>query len=140
MVHIKDDGVFDAPVDKIWRFLQASEETHHHRSIKSSKVIEQSQTGMTLEAERVNPDGSTRMDTIKFVYDPPKGFTMEWIAGPMKGTKNTHTYTPMGDKTKVVVEGDFFFQGADDNTVRAQALKGLAEVFDEDNAGLKNFK
>jgi ligand-binding SRPBCC domain-containing protein len=139
MVHLKDDGVFDAPVDKVWRFLQ-SEEGHEHKSIKSSKVLERSQQGMTIEAERVNPDGSTRMETIKFTFDPPKGFTMEWLSGLMKGSKHKHTYTPMGNKTKVEVEGEYYAQGMDDKAVRSVALAFLSEVFDEDTAQLKNFK
>jgi hypothetical protein len=140
MVQVKDDGVFDAPVDKVWQLLQDAHQNHHHRSMKSSKVLEQSQKGMTIEAERVNPDGSTRMETIKFTFDPPKGFTMEWLSGMMKGSKQTHTYTSMGNKTKVDVLGEFQVQGMDDNAVRKAALAMLAEVFDEDTVALKNVK
>ena len=138
MVHIKDDGVFDAPVDKIWRFLQ--DDNHHHKSIKSSKVTEQTQSSMTMQAERVNADGSTYMETIKFNFSPPKAFTMEWIDGPMKGSKNTHTYTSMGNKTKVEVEGEFVAKGMDEKALRSAVLATLAEVFDEDNTQLKSFK
>src|SRR5271157_93906 len=139
MVHLKDEGVFDAPIDKIWKFLQSNEE-HEHKSVKMSKVLEKSDKGMTMEAEMKTADGKTAMETLKFTFDPPKGFTLETISGPMKGTKHTHTYTPMGNKTKVVVEGEFYGQGMDDNVVRKVALAMLAEVFDEDNAALKNFK
>jgi len=139
MVHLKDEGVFDAPIDKIWKFLQSNDE-HEHKSVKMSKVVERTEKGMTMEAELKNPDGTTMMETIKFTYDPPKGFTMEFIGGRMKGTKHTHTYTPMGNKTKVVVEGEFYGQGMDDNAVRKAALARLAEVFDEDSAALRNFK
>ncbi|HUK50127.1 MAG TPA: SRPBCC family protein [Terriglobales bacterium] len=138
MVHVKDDGVFDAPVDKVWQLL--NDQNHHHRSVKSSKVVEQSGKGMTIDAERVASDGSTRMETIKFTFDPPKGFTMEWLSGNMKGSRQTHRYTPMGSKTKVDVEGDILVQGMDDNAVRKAALAMLAEVFEEDSAALKNLK
>jgi len=139
MVHLRDEGVFDEPVDKIWRFLQA-DEGHEHKSVKTSKVIERTEKSMTMEAEMRDPGGMTHMETIKFTFDPPKGFTMEFIGGPMKGTKHTHTYTPMGNKTKVVVEGEFYGQGMDDNALRRAVLARLAEVFDEDSASLKSFK
>jgi hypothetical protein len=64
----------------------------------------------------------------------------EVIAGPMKGTKHTHTYTPMGSKTKVVVEGDFVAQGLDDASTKKSVLAMLEMVFNEDNANLQKFK
>lgn len=32
MVHIKDEGVFDAPVEKIWRYINDDE--HSHSAVK----------------------------------------------------------------------------------------------------------
>jgi ligand-binding SRPBCC domain-containing protein len=139
MVHVKDDGVFDAPLEKIWRFLQSNEK-HEHKAIKSSKVLEQKGANMTIETEMMNPDGTTRMETWQMTFNPPQGFTIEVVSGRMKGTKHTHTYTPMGNKTRVEVEGEFHAQGMDDNAIRKAALAMLAEVFDEDNASLKSFK
>jgi hypothetical protein len=139
MVHLKDEGVFDEPVDKIWRFLQANED-HEHKSIKMSKVLEQNDKGMTVQAEMKGPDGAMRMETLKMTFNPPKGFTIETVTGVMKGTKHTHTYTAMGNKTKVEVEGDFYGEGMDEKAIRAAALAMFAEVFEEDRAALKNFK
>ena len=42
MAHVKDDGVFDAPVSKIWKFLQ--DETpgvHNHKTIRNVRILEQ---------------------------------------------------------------------------------------------------
>jgi hypothetical protein len=65
---------------------------------------------------------------------------MEFLSGPIKGSKHTHTYTPMGNKTKVVVEGEFVAQGVDDATMRKNALGMLEQLFNEDSANLRNYK
>lgn len=48
--------------------------------------------------------------------------------------------TPMGNKTKVEVGGDFRAQGMDDMATKKAALAMFEEVFNEDNANLKNYK
>jgi ligand-binding SRPBCC domain-containing protein len=137
MVHLKDDGVFDAPLEKVWRYLN-DQNDHEHSAVRFTEVLEQSGKGMTVEVK--HPDGSSHKETWKMTQNPPKGFSTEVLSGPMKGTKHTHTYTPMGDKTKVEVEGEFYGQGMDDASVKKAALGFLEMVFNEDNANLKKFK
>ena len=139
MVHVSDEGVFDAPLEKIWRYLN-DDKGHQHSSAKMSKVIDQSDKGMTAEFEVKNPDGSWRKETWKMGFNPPKGFSLEVTSGPMKGTKHTHTYTPMGNKTKVVVEGEFIAQGMDDASLKKAALRNLELVYNEDSANLRSYK
>ena len=139
MVHLTDDGVFDAPVEKIWRFLQDTT-AHQHGSVRIAKVLEQSDKGMTAEFETKNPDGSWAKAIVKMAFNPPKGHTMEWTTGPRKGTKQTHTYAPMGEKTKVLVEGEFHVEGLDDAATKKAVLGYLESVFNEDNALLRNYK
>jgi len=131
--------MFDATLEKIWRFLN-DENSHHHSSVKFSKVLEQTDKGMTSEVEVKNPDGSWRTDIWKMSFNPTKGFSMEMVSGPMKGTKHTHTYTPMGNKTKVVVEGEFVAQGMDDASLKKAALGFFELNFNEDTEALKNYK
>jgi len=140
LVYLKDEGVFDAPIDKIWRFLQDDNANHEHRSVRFSKVIERSGNHMVVEMEANSPDGKSFKQTAKFTFNPPKSFDMEFLSGPMTGTKHTHTYTPMGAKTKVEVAGDFKIQGLDEQAVRKGALAQLAQLFDEDNAALQQYK
>ena len=140
MVYLKDEGIFDAPVDKIWRFLQDDDANHEHRSVRFSKVLEKSKESMVVEMESTSPDGKTFKQTAKFTFNPPKGFNMEFLTGPMTGTKHTHTYTPMGDKTKVEVAGEFKIQGLDEQATRKTALAQLEQLFNEDNAALKQYK
>jgi ligand-binding SRPBCC domain-containing protein len=139
MVHVMDEGVFDAPVEKVWKYIN-DQNDHQHSAMKFTKVLEQSDKGMTVELEVKNPDGSSHKETWKMTMNPPKSHHTEVLAGPMKGSSNTHTYTPMGDKTKVVVEGDFYAQGMDDASTKKAVLAMWDMVFNEDNANLKNYK
>lgn len=142
MAHVKDEGVFDAPVSMIWKFLQdQTPGVHHHKSIRNVRVLDQKGPSMTQEIEFANPDGkSTRKETWRFTFNPPHGFEMEALAGATKGTKYAHRYTPMGNRTRVEVEGDFHIQGMDENATRQAAMGMLAEVFDEDRANLGRYK
>jgi hypothetical protein len=65
-----------------------------------SKVLEQSEKGMTAEFDVKNPDGSWQKEMWKMSFNPPKGFSLEITSGPMKGTKHSHTYTPMVTKRR----------------------------------------
>jgi ligand-binding SRPBCC domain-containing protein len=139
MVHVSDEGMFDAPVEKIWRFLN-DDNSHQHSSLKFSKVLEQTDKGMTAEVDIMRPGEASRKETWKMSFNPPKGFSLEITSGPMKGTKHSHTYTPMGNKTKVVVEGEFVAQGMDDASLKKAVLGMFEQVFNEDSAALKNYK
>jgi ligand-binding SRPBCC domain-containing protein len=139
MVHVTDDGIFDAPVEKVWRYINDGN-SHSHSGMKFTKVIEQSDKGMTAEVEVKNPDGSSHKETWKMTMNPPRAHTTEILSGPMKGSKHTHTYIPMGNKTKVQVEGEFMAQGMDDASTKKAVLSMFEMVFNEDNANLKKFK
>jgi len=139
MVHIKDDGVFDAPIEKIWRYIN-DDHAHSHSAVKVTGMRDQSEKGLTLDLEVKEPSGNKHTESWKIAMNPPKSMSTEVVAGPMKGTKHTHTYTPMGSKTKVEVEGEFVAQGMDDATLRKAVLGMFEIVFNEDNANLKNFK
>ncbi len=139
MVHVTDDGIFDAPVEKVWKYIN-DQNGHSHRGLRFTKVLEQSDKGMTAELEVKNPDGSYHKETWKFTMNPPKSHVTDVLAGPTKGSKYTHTYTPMGNKTKVQVEGEFTAQGMDDAATKKAVLAMFEMVFNEDNANLKNYK
>ena len=142
MVQVKDEGVFDAPIDRIWKYLNDQRPgVHNHSSIASMKLVEQKGNAAVQEYEFRNPDGkTTRKETWRTTFNPPTGFEMESISGVSKGTKYSHRYTPAGNRTRVEVAGDFKMQGMDDVATKQAALGFLAEVFDEDNATLRNYK
>jgi len=104
MVRIRDDGVFDAPIDKLWKYFNDNA-AHNHTSFQITKVLEQKGNAMTIMAKTRNPSGG--LDTEKFLMtvNQPKGFSLEYLSGAMKGSKHTHTYTAKGNKTRVEVDG-----------------------------------
>ncbi len=138
MVYLKDDGVFDEPLEKIWKYIQ-DPENHVHEAILSQKVLEQKGNTMKLRVETFNARGGKEEQIWQMTMDPPFGHELEILEGSTKGTKEAHVYVPMGDKTKVIVVGDFHAAGADDETIRKGALANLARVFDEDTRQLRNF-
>lgn len=142
MVHVKDDGVYEAPIDKIWKYLQDDTPgVHNHRSILAAKTLEEKGNSMTQEWEMRNPDGkSSRKETWRLTFNPPIGFEMESLGGASKGTRYSHKYTPLGNKTRVEVEGEFKMQGMDDSQTRKAVLGFLSEVFDEDTRSLRAYK
>jgi len=124
MVHIKDDGVFDAPIDRLWKYFNDNA-AHQHTSFQVTKVLEQKGNAMTIMAKTRNPSGG--FDTEKYVMtvNQPKGFSLEYLSGAMKGSKHTHTYTP---------------QGVAENELKKGVLAYFAQAFEEDNANLKKYK
>src|SRR3972149_184307 len=69
--------------------------------------------------------------------DPPFGFELEVLSGSQKGSTNTHTYVPMGDKTKGILVGDFHIQGMDAEATKKATLDYFAKVFEEDNHAMR---
>ena len=139
MVYVRDDGVFDAPLAEVWKYIQ-DPAAHQHEAILSQTVLEQKGNTMKIRAELVGPQGKAE-EIWQMRLDPPFGFELEVLDGPTKGSKNTHTYVPMGDKTKVILVGDFHMQGVNDpETVRKNTLAYFEKVFNEDNSAMKRMK
>lgn len=134
MVYILDEGsVFDAPLDKIWKYL--SSQDHNHKSIKSLNR-EVSGNAVTLTREQ-NVLGKTVTVKVKNTLYPPIGFIQEYLEGPLKGSKAFLYYIPKGEKTGVTIVGDFVMNDADEQTIRnVVALQGNT-FFEEDNAKLR---
>lgn len=141
MVRIRDEGVFDAPVDRIWKFIGDNRPgVHKHRSILASKDLETKGNVVVREIQFLNPDGKdSHWETWRFTFNPPRGYEVEAVAGPTKGTKFSNMYTPMGNRTRVDVEGDWIIPGIDEATIRKNALAFLEEAFNEDTAALKKY-
>lgn len=137
MVYVRDEGVFDVPVEKVWKYIQSPEE-HRHETILSQEVVEQEGNNVRIRAEVMRPDGMKEEQMWRMMLDPPFGFELEVLSGSQKGSMNTHIYVPMGDKTKVIVVGDFHMEGVDDpEIVRTGTLDYFEKVFNEDSAALK---
>jgi hypothetical protein len=136
MVYVLDEGSeFDAPLDRIWKYLQSDEE-HDHRAIK---VISREMQGdnVVLITNEINMGGVPVRSKIRFTIHAPFGSVQEYLEGPMAGSKAFQYYVPKGNKTGVVVVGDFVGKGMDDDSVKRAALQILEIAFNEDNENLR---
>ncbi len=139
-MRVYDDGIFDAPIDKVWKYVNDAM-MHNHRAFKIAGMVEQKGNIMVVNSDVANPGGKgSHQETWKFTYNPPKGFDMEYVEGPWKGSKHTHTYTPMKNRTKVEVNGDFRIQGMDDAATKKAVLAYFAAVFEEDSSALRKYE
>jgi hypothetical protein len=134
LVYLLDEGsVFDAPLDKIWKYLQSKE--HQHPSMK---LISREFTGnAVIVTARRSVMGRTIRVRIKNTLYPPFGILQEHLEGPTAGSRAFIYYIPKGDKTGVTVVGDFRIEGADERRIKDTVMAQLQEVFDEDNANIK---
>lgn len=139
MVFIHDEGVFDVSIDRIWKYLQ-DPGAHRHESVLHQEVLEQQGNTMKLRREMKSPMGGKDEEVVRLTLNPPFGFVAEVLDGSKKGSKNAHTYVPMGDKTKVIVAGDFHVHGLDEAATIKATLDYFASVFDEDNATLRQYR
>ena len=135
MVYLRDEGVFDASIDKLWKYIQ-DPESHRHETILSQHVLEQKGNTLRIRAEVKGPSGKEEQ-LWRMTMDPPFGFELEVLSGSQKGSTNTHTYVPMGDKTKVILVGDFHIQGMDAEATKKATLDYIAKVFEEDNHAMR---
>ena len=139
MVHYRSDGIFDAPLEKIWKYMNSDE--HKHAAFKSFKLVSQSGNLATVAVEIYNPDGTTHNATITHTMNPPKGFETTISGGPLDEAKFSHSYTEMGSKTKVDLEGDFKpIPGMSESDHLKMLDNFFTTAFTEDNANLQKMK
>ena len=106
-VHYKKDEIatFDAPPEKIFRYMSSG--GHPHQAFKSHRLVGITENEVTVAAEIFNPDGTTFTTTIKHKLNPPVGVETTMTDGPFDGARFVHSYTPMGARTRIDLEGDF---------------------------------
>lgn len=139
-VHYKRDGIatFDATTEKIFRYMSSG--GHPHQAFKSHELIDVSGNDVTVAAEIYNPDGTTFTTTIKHKLNPPSGVETTMSDGPFDGASFVHSYTPVGNQTKVDLEGDFPPMPGMSEEDELTMIDGFfTTVFDEDTATLRNW-
>jgi len=137
LVYLLDEGsIFDASVEKVWKYLSSDE--HRHPSLK---LISRDVSGnsVTITAERTIMGKPVRVKIKNTLY-PPFGMVQEHVEGPTAGSRAFLYYIPKGDKTGVTIVGDFKIAGLDDKAIRETVLSMMQITFDEDNANLKQVK
>jgi hypothetical protein len=148
MVFIEDrEGVFDAPIDKVWKLGKAhfTEGSKIHPTAKNvvTEMINE-QTFTNSWEEEIN--GQTVRIKMKGTIFYPLGVAFETIEGPFSGSTHFIYYIPRTDnKTNVVVAGDFRSISTDptvgdDERLRSIVLSTFEKVFNEDCEYLKTIQ
>lgn len=128
--------MFPATTEKIFKYMH--EGNHQHAAFKSYKLLGVSGDIVNVSAEIYNPDGSSFETKMTLNLNPPHGFEARMDGGAFSGARIRHTYTPMGDKTKVDVEGDFpAFPGMSEADELKMIDGFFATVFAEDTVTLQ---
>ena len=138
MIHYKSDGILDATIDKVWKYLLSDD--HKHKVFTKGRVLSESEDQFTLEVDVVGLDGkTTERWTATHRLNPPDGFETYISGGMFDGARVKHKYTPMGSQTKVELEGDFP-QRTDESTQWKAIDDFYTTMFNEDNANIKRMK
>jgi thioredoxin-dependent peroxiredoxin len=140
-VRFRREGIatFEATTDKIFRYMSASD--HHHKAFKSHKVVGVADNVVTVDVDVYNPDGSTTNMTVKHRLDVPNGVETTMIGGHFDGARFVHSYTPLGDRTQVDLEGDFPALPGMSEADELRMIDGFfTTVFEEDAATLRTWQ
>lgn len=142
--YYSDDGVFDAPVQKVWQLIQAHAEhgTKIHEGLVSAKGTPQPDGSIVADWVLRNPDGKTTSKAkLRMVPRPPYAQTVEFTEGAFKGTWLTTVYIPEGNRTRAVTVAEWKVQGVtDEKTLLKMADDFFNHGFDEDSRYLKTMK
>jgi hypothetical protein len=135
MVFIRDEGsVFDAPVDRVWEYIfggEGHDVSHTTTRGGRMKVLNKDPFVLQYRAERKYRTKWVR-ETMRISFFPPVATVQELLDGPMKGSRWTYVYTPMGRKTQIDVFGEFRSKTLPARTLKTVARKFLANEFAED--------
>jgi heme-degrading monooxygenase HmoA len=139
-VHYEKPAIatFEATPERLFQYMSAG--GHPHAAFKSHNLVGVSDGVVTVSAEVYNPDGSTFETTIEHRLDPPHGIETTMTGGPFDGARFVHSYTPLGDRTKVDLEGDFpSVPGMSEADELAMIDGFFTTVFDEDTITLRTW-
>jgi hypothetical protein len=146
VVHYRHDAIasYDAPIDMVLQYM--SNGGHPHAAFKRHELVSRDGDRVTLEGEVFNPDGSTTTMTIQHTIERDRVSTV-MKRGHFDGARFAQTYSSVGGRTRVDIEGDFpampgmsadeelkmidgFFTmvlGEDEVTLRTWSPKGLSK-------------
>jgi len=140
MVFVTDWGSeFDAPLDVVWKYLQSDTDhgaSHKGRRNFDRKVVNEDTVILSWEQEM---DGKWIRLSNRLTFHPPLGFFVQVLEGPMTGSKFFNYYAPKGNKTHVVVVGDWNSKMIPPADLEKAVMANLEKVFHEDSDGLKEF-
>ena len=135
-IFLRDDGVFDAPLDEIWRFFGSGgehERAHGHRGVRRKTLGENSGE---YSWEQMFDGRSVRF-TMRWTAHVPLGLAYEVVEGPFAGSRFFLIYRPDGMRTEVSVLGAFISPSIPSSQLEAAVLRFFGTEFDQDSEALR---
>jgi hypothetical protein len=133
MVWIEDKGsTFDAPIDFVWKYIFGGDaHDSAHKTTRNSKIGKVSDITISYGSERLLR-GKWAPDQMRISMFPPVSVVTEWLEGALAGSKLVYVYTPVGEKTRIDVYGEFTSKTLPANEVEAAAREFLDTEFEAD--------
>lgn len=142
MVFILDDGAyFRAPLDKIWKLLEAHGADGHkiHPDDKNQKMEVTANNVMVAEWENV-AEGRVVKTKVRFSLYPPLGTAGEFLEGPFAGSKFFNIYSAKKQRTYITVAGEWKSRSIPETKLKKAVLAMLQKEFSEDVAYLNTMR
>ena len=129
MVHITDEGsLFDAPIEAVWKYLNTPE-VHGpaHPRRRNLRVTPVPPNSVVLSQEQ-EIGGQWHTVSNRISLFPPLGYAVEFLEGPMAGSKSFTIFSPRGPQTAVTVVGDFVSKLIPESQLHAAVLGLLGQM------------
>ncbi|MFZ1022596.1 MAG: SRPBCC family protein [Thermoplasmata archaeon] len=139
MVRIVDrESEYDAPIEAVWKLIRAHRTDHSsiHPTVRNL-TIDLLADGIGLAAWDMEFLGEPVHMKTRVVQAPPLGKVVEYLEGPLAGSKEIVYFTPDGARTGVTVVGDFRSPTIPEPMIEDKVRRWLGDEFDEDVADLR---
>jgi hypothetical protein len=134
-VFLRDDGMFDAPIDSIWGFLGSGGEHQHahgHTGVRREVLGEDSGR---YSWEQPFDEPSVRF-TMRWTAFVPTGIAYDVLEGPFAGSKFFLCYRPIGPRTEVSIIGAFTSPSIPLSELEAAVRRFFAVEFEQDSKAI----
>lgn len=139
MFLVDDTGIYEAPVDEVWAYLASlgdHRRAHHHRHNRLEALPE----GRFLATWEQELWGAVATFSMRGTPLPPLGIAYEVLSGPFEGSVLLQYYTPMGNRTRVTLAGQFVSPTLPEDRLEEKVRFFFDREFDEDQEGLHRWR
>ena len=134
MVRIVDDeSRFEAPIDRVWALIRAhrADMPAIHPTVRDVRV-EQVAEGIGVATWSMEFLGRRVEMKSRVVHFVPLGKLIEYLEGPLAGSKELTYLTPEGPRTRISVVGEYRSPTLDDAALADAVDRFHALEFEED--------
>ncbi|MFZ0892669.1 MAG: hypothetical protein WB778_08405 [Thermoplasmata archaeon] len=138
MVRIFDrESVYDASIESVWKLIRAhrTDQSSIHPTVRNlrDELLAEGIGLATWDMEFLGEPVHMKTRVMQF---PPLGKVIEYLEGPLAGSKEIVYFTPEGAHTRATVVGDFLSPTIPEPALEDKVRRWLNIEFDEDVAYL----